>query len=334
MFVAVAMLSASAHAHPGDHGSAHDGDDRHAHEGESAASHGPDAHTGGDASGGDHGHDDAEGDRHDGAGRDDDGHDGAGHDDGDDGDGHGHGPGSDHESPGPDGDHDGHDGTGPPHDGHDAPPPGDDGHDHDDGPAKPYDATLPVDLGGVPGVTAEQQARAEAVVTDTLVNLPQFADPAVAESRGYRSIGDDFTGYEHLVNWDLLGDGRILDADHPESLVYRVSGGQRTLVSAMYFAEAGTTLADAPDFGGPLTQWHVHDDLCFSGEQAAWRVGPVVTPPGTCPAPFVRLDLPPMIHVWIVPHRCGPFAALEGASGGQVGEDETVACDHAHGSTG
>ena len=40
-----------------------------------------------------------------------------------------------------------------------------------------------------------------------------------------------------------------------------------------------------------------------------------------------------MIHVWIVPHECGPFAALEGVAAGQVTAGEEHLCDHAHGST-
>ena len=40
-----------------------------------------------------------------------------------------------------------------------------------------------------------------------------------------------------------------------------------------------------------------------------------------------------MIHVWITPTPCGPFAALDGIAGGQVPEGEAVLCDHAHGST-
>ena len=38
-----------------------------------------------------------------------------------------------------------------------------------------------------------------------------------------------------------------------------------------------------------------------------------------------------MIHVWITPHRCGPFAALEGVGAGQIVEGEERLCDHAHG---
>jgi hypothetical protein len=38
-----------------------------------------------------------------------------------------------------------------------------------------------------------------------------------------------------------------------------------------------------------------------------------------------------MVHVWITPHPCGPFAALEGIAGGQISEGEERLCDHAHG---
>jgi hypothetical protein len=41
-----------------------------------------------------------------------------------------------------------------------------------------------------------------------------------------------------------------------------------------------------------------------------------------------------MIHVWIVPQRCGPFSALEGVGGGQIKSGETRLCDHVHGGTG
>jgi hypothetical protein len=49
-----------------------------------------------------------------------------------------------------------------------------------------------------------------------------------------------------------------------------------------------------PPLGGPLVQYHVHDDLCWAGED-------------------------------------GAFAALEGISGGQVRAGEEVLCDHALG---
>jgi hypothetical protein len=216
---------------------------------------------------------------------------------------------------------------------------GDAGHDADHGTSegRPFDPTMPIDLGGIPGVTPQQQAEAENLLAVTLLRLPQFADPAVAEARGYHSIGDGVTGFEHFVNRDLIDDGRILDPDYPESLVYqrvyrRETGAGLELVAAMYMLERGSTIDDVPDFGGDLIQWHVHDNLCFTPDPAAPRVSSVTPAGQPCPGDTVRGSQVPMLHVWISPHRCGPFAALEGVGGGQVVGGGTRLCDHAHGS--
>jgi hypothetical protein len=207
--------------------------------------------------------------------------------------------------------------------------------EHEDEPhveAKPYDPAKPIDLSGTPGVTEEEQARAENIIAVTLADLPRWADPAAAEADGFRSIGDGVTGYEHYVNWAYLNDGKVLDPDHPESLVYRHEGGAKKLVSAMFMLEPGKTLDDVPELGGPLTQWHIHDDLCFTDDPVQPRVAAITSVGGTCRAPLKKFDPVPMIHVWIVPHQCGPFAALEGVGAGQIKEGEERLCDHAHGS--
>lgn len=199
---------------------------------------------------------------------------------------------------------------------------------------KPYDATLPVDLGDMPGVSAEQQREAEELVTITLERLPQFADPEYAYAQGYRSIRDAATGHEHFMKWELIDDGRMLDPDHPESLVYEVdrNTGEKRLAAAMYMANGGDTLDTVPDIGGPLVQWHIHNDLCFAGEENAWVVAGVAPPPRECPEGTSRLGEPvPMVHVWIVPHECGPFSALEGVGAGQIPDGEERLCDHHHG---
>jgi hypothetical protein len=202
-------------------------------------------------------------------------------------------------------------------------------------PPTPYDPELPIDLSGVEGVTPQQQARAENLIALTLARLPHFADPAVAEAAGFRSIGDGFTGYEHYINWAYINDEHTLDPDYPESLVYRVENGTKTLVSAMFMLADGETLETVPDVGGRLTQWHVHNNLCFSADPASGaadvRVAGLTNLDGTCTPPTVKLQENPMLHVWIVPHECGPFAALEGVAAGQVLPGETRWCDHAHG---
>jgi hypothetical protein len=198
-------------------------------------------------------------------------------------------------------------------------------------PPHPYDPTKPIDLGGVPGVTPQEQARAENLIAVTLLRLPQCSDPAKAEAAGFHSIGDGITGYEHFLNPAYIADDDELDPDKPESLVYRVQNGRRTLEAAMYMAKPGTTLEDVPDIGGKLTQWHIHDNLCFTATPPQRVVG-LTAPDGTCRAPFVKGPSIPMIHVWIVAKPCGPFAALEGVGGGQIKAGEERLCDHVHGS--
>lgn len=195
----------------------------------------------------------------------------------------------------------------------------------------PYDPSLPIDLGGVDGVTPQQQARAENLIAVTLARLPQFADVSTLEAKGYHSIQDGFTGHEHYVNWDYINDGRELNPDFPESLVFEMIGGKKTLVSAMFMAEGGVDLDHVPDIGGKLTQWHIHDNLCYT-EADPPRVAGLTTNGGDCGPGTRKLGAPvPMIHVWIRAHQCGPFAALEGVGAGQVKPGETTQCDAAHG---
>jgi hypothetical protein len=192
----------------------------------------------------------------------------------------------------------------------------------------PYDPTQPIDLSGVEGVTPEQQAAAENLIAVTLHGLPQWADPAYAEAHGFHSIGDGFTGTEHLINEANMDDHVILDPDVPESLVYDTSDGGRRLVAAMYMLKRGTPLEQAPDVGGNLMQWHTHDNLCYD---AGGKVRGITDASGACPAGLVKPVETPMIHVWLEPHPCGPFAALEGIAGGRIPDGEEVLCDHAHG---
>ena len=197
-------------------------------------------------------------------------------------------------------------------------------------PPKEYDPNKPIDLGGVPGVTPAQQARAENLIALTLARLPQWSDPAYAESKGFHSIGDGFTGDEHFINTQYFTDDHILDPDYPESLVYDTRSGKRVLESAMFMMSTGDTWADIPDIGGKLTQWHIHNNLCFTTSGA---VAGLTNADGGCNAPLVKGPETPMIHVWIRKNPCGPFAALEGVGAGQVQPGETALCDHVHGST-
>jgi hypothetical protein len=192
-----------------------------------------------------------------------------------------------------------------------------------------YDPTKPIDLGGVPGVSPEQQARAENLIAITLARLPKYADYRTAEANGYSSIGDAVTGDEHFINISYFDDGRLLDPDYPESLVYKpLPNGEKRLAAAMYMLEPDKTLDDVPDVGGKLTQWHIHNNLCFT---STGRVAGLTDAQGGCRPGLNKGSQAPMLHVWIEPHPCGPFAALEGVGAGQIKPGETRLCDKAHG---
>jgi hypothetical protein len=169
------------------------------------------------------------------------------------------------------------------------------------------------------GVTPEQQAAADRLLADTKAALPQFTDEA-AHAAGFRTIGDGGTGTEHLLNWDWITDDVVLDPNRPESLVYNVSrDGTRQLAAAMFILPPG---AEVPDIGGTLTQWHIHNNLCFSPAtdvdgHPARRVVGLTSAEGTC-GRGERLPDAAMLHVWIVDHPCGPFSSLEGVGAGQA----------------
>jgi hypothetical protein len=197
---------------------------------------------------------------------------------------------------------------------------------------KPYDPTKPIDLGGTPGVTPAEQHRAETLVRRTIVDLRRFEYPSEAVAAGYRSIGDGATGDEHFINWADVNDGHILDPMRPESLVYEVRDGRQEIAAAMYMLPFGSRFSDVPDVGGTLTQWHVHQDLCLTNSPDDKTLSGFVGVNGTCPAGSSKAGNTPMLHVWVVPNACGPFASLEGVGAGQVPAGQTRLCDTAHGS--
>jgi len=210
--------------------------------------------------------------------------------------------------------HSTHEGTDPPTD------PSPDGHvDH---PADP--STGPSPTG--PGVTPDQQAAADRLLAETKAILPRWTDE-VAYAAGFRTIGDAGTGTEHLLNWEWITDDVVLDPRYPESLVYNVApDGTRELAAAMFILPPGTADADIPDIGGTLTQWHIHNNLCFTPEEIVdehpqRRVIGLTSEDGTC-GRGERLPDAAMLHVWIVDHPCGPFSSLEGVGAGQAIEEE------------
>lgn len=192
-----------------------------------------------------------------------------------------------------------------------------------------------VDLSGTPGVTKEQQAKAEALVRETALKLPKWKNYDDAIADGFKSIGDGFPGgEEHVIRYDWIEDDVILDPTAPESLVYRVAleNGKltRKLEAVMFLLPTKYSLKNPPEYGGALMQYHIHNNLCFTVEDAP-KVRGITDGEGKCREGLVKGRESSMIHVWIVGNRCGPFAALENPiAAGQTASGKRD-CDAAHG---
>jgi hypothetical protein len=192
-----------------------------------------------------------------------------------------------------------------------------------------------IDFSGIGGVTPEQEARATDLIQSTIRETAKYATTQAAYAAGYRSINDQSSGFEHYINFDLIKDTRALDATAPESLVYSVVNGERTLVSIMYVANPNTPITDATlvNYAGGLMQWHVHNNLCWAFVGGSWKVVGVSNAAGVCASGFLQTGGAPMVHVWVTPHPCGPFAAVEGVGAGaaEASDSERVdMCNKTH----
>jgi hypothetical protein len=149
--------------------------------------------------------------------------------------------------------------------------------------------------------TADQQAAANRLWKATDKATVRYRSLSAARSDGYiafNPVGDPLV---HYVNPAYMRDGRILDPQHVESLVYENTLHGPVLVAAMYSLE--DPYAAPPDVAGPVTPWHRHDDLCFTS------AGQVVGAAPACPPGSGTYNTPWMLHVWLVPNRYGRFAA-------------------------
>ncbi|MFN2503926.1 MAG: hypothetical protein ABR540_06815 [Acidimicrobiales bacterium] len=168
-------------------------------------------------------------------------------------------------------------------------------------------------------VPAEQLDAAKRLITGTRAAVAEnLADEAAVVAAGYRSIGDGRAvgTFEHFVNADYLTDGRELDPEHIESVVFENTGAGKRLASAMYILEWGDTMADVPEIAGDLTTWHDHQNLCW--DESGTRLAGILLSGQCFPRGTFRAT-PPMLHVWLEDHECGPFAGIDGHGGACAG---------------
>src|SRR5690606_6951106 len=98
-----------------------------------------------------------------------------------------------------------------------------------------------------------------------------------------------------------------------ESLVYLVRpDGSKQLQSGMYILPLGSGFGSIPaEYSSELTPWHVHTNLCWGyGPDGSLVLKGLSRDGVNCPAGSFYCPTPPMLHVWIVPTPCGPFAEV------------------------
>lgn len=166
--------------------------------------------------------------------------------------------------------------------------------------------------------TPAQVQGAVELAARTKAALAKYTDIHAALAAGYQ-VTINRTGYGvHLENKAYSKDGRILDTEHPEQLMYAIADGKATLLSAVYTVPYAGRPAPSP--GGPLTHWHSHN-VCVTLLPPGFSV---VNAYGTCPSFAVKLALPLMMHVWVVDNPGGPY--VDG-----VPDPWTKAFNQAHG---
>src|SRR3972149_6125157 len=131
-----------------------------------------------------------------------------------------------------------------------------------------------------PAATPEQRAAAAKLLAEVRAGVAPYADFSTARTAGYRQVTPWrylTWGPAHYQNFAYTRDGVTLDPSRPEDLVFmRRPRGPVVLIGAMFLAPKGA----GPRPGGPLTEWHTHDNLCVT----ATGTVALAKGPGQCPA--------------------------------------------------
>lgn len=171
-------------------------------------------------------------------------------------------------------------------------------HDHGMAPAQ-------VGMGMPADATPAQRLAAEELLAEVRAGAQRLADVQVAVAEGYRQTTPyrfGRWGPAHFTNPAYRRDGQMLDPSRPESLVYmKLPDSRIVLLGVMFTAPSG----EGPRPGGPITVWHVHDNLCLTA------TGTVARPagPGQCPeGAFFVGAIVEMMHIWTFDNPDGPYA--------------------------
>jgi hypothetical protein len=157
--------------------------------------------------------------------------------------------------------------------------------------------------------TPAEQSAADDFAQKVAQGIAPYKDVNAARAAGYTPLGPQLQGQmTHWINLRFLADGDPLDPTRPGALMMENTSGGPLLVGAMFIMPDGQCPAD---FGGPITDWHVHTNLCYSRPQGGRLVNVETARQPTCPAGSYNHVSQWMLHVWTVPVPGGPFAQAE-----------------------
>ncbi len=143
--------------------------------------------------------------------------------------------------------------------------------------------------------TAAQQAAADRLVAEVSADIPKYATPAIAEEDGFTPATNPDGRYVHYLNLATVESGDVLDPEHPSALMFANTVKGPILLGAMFLGP--TPCQPGPDIGGPLTDWHAHDNLCLSGAEVVGNTDAT----GTCAIGVHKSSTYFMLHVWTAP---------------------------------
>jgi hypothetical protein len=155
--------------------------------------------------------------------------------------------------------------------------------------------------------TARQRRAAEHLLATIRAAATRWQDPRQAAREGFdtreakRGAGDTSVHYLHAEHRRFSHDGRYLDPQRPESLIYANAPGRPlTLVGVMFSMPRGLR---GPAPGGAIARWHSHL-VCVAGSKRGLKP----RPDGSCPPGSRRRQGSEMMHVWLTHDLRSAFA--------------------------
>jgi hypothetical protein len=174
------------------------------------------------------------------------------------------------------------------------------------------------DCGAEP--TAGEQSAAVTLVDQTVAAVAPYKSLAAAEAAGYVPLTRTGQKIVHYINPSIYRQGHVLDPSAIPVLVYVNTAHGAVLSAAMYLMPRSAG-GSPPQPGGCLTQWHIHTDLCFSGDTVVGNDNA-----GSC-ATGINQVTEPMMHVWVTPVSGGPLAPDPSAVSEVKGADAVPGLD-------